>query len=267
MTQSSYTILLTASINPNGMSYTLLQDVEERKAQYVNAINYYLSNTKCKLVFCNNSGEDIYADLHGNIDRLECLAFYGNDFDKTLGKGYGEYLIINYAFEHSRFIKKSKYIIKITGRLIVENLFKSISFSNQVWAFDSQKVFVQAHQEDNKMLDSRCFVGDKNFYRLFLSQKNMINDSKGYFFEHFLFDTIDKNGINAHFFVIPLCYKGKSGTFGTIYDNKINSSFENLVIARNYCELFRKNNSKLNINVLWISFLSLFIRLYKAFFK
>ena len=41
-------ILLTACVNPNGMSKTVLQDVELRRKQYVNALNFYLL-TECLL--------------------------------------------------------------------------------------------------------------------------------------------------------------------------------------------------------------------------
>lgn len=34
-------VLLTACVNPNGMSKTVLQDVELRRKQYVNALNFY----------------------------------------------------------------------------------------------------------------------------------------------------------------------------------------------------------------------------------
>ena len=55
--RKNITLLLTACINPNGMSYTVLQDPNERKIQYEEALNYYLTKTKCKIVFVENTGE------------------------------------------------------------------------------------------------------------------------------------------------------------------------------------------------------------------
>lgn len=52
-------ILLTGCINPNGMPFTQLTDTSDRQKQYVDAIHYYINNTDCKIVFCENSNTDI----------------------------------------------------------------------------------------------------------------------------------------------------------------------------------------------------------------
>ena len=39
-------LLLTACINPNGMSYTVVQDIELRKKQYRESLSFYLTHTK-----------------------------------------------------------------------------------------------------------------------------------------------------------------------------------------------------------------------------
>ena len=43
-------LLLTACINPNGMSYTVVQDIELRKKQYRESLSFYLTHTKYKIV-------------------------------------------------------------------------------------------------------------------------------------------------------------------------------------------------------------------------
>ena len=84
-------ILLTGCIDPNGMTYTALNNIEERKTQYVNAIRFYLKQTNYPIVFSENSGTDISYLFQDFIDsgKLECLSFIGNQ-DKQKGKGYGE---------------------------------------------------------------------------------------------------------------------------------------------------------------------------------
>lgn len=89
-------VLLTACVNPNGMSKTVLQDVELRRKQYVNALNFYLQETSLPICFVENTGFDMSCEFHSYIDsgRLEYLCFKGNNYDKSLGKGYGEAVII-----------------------------------------------------------------------------------------------------------------------------------------------------------------------------
>ena len=42
---SKLVLLMTACINPQGMSKTVLQNKEERLTQYKTALNWYLRNT------------------------------------------------------------------------------------------------------------------------------------------------------------------------------------------------------------------------------
>lgn len=118
------TLLLTACVNPNGMTYTVLQDIGERRKQYVDALSYYLENTSFPVVFCENTLCDFSALFQSYIDsgRLEYLTFDGNNYDRIKGKGYGEALIMIYAIEHSRLIRKDGYVTKITGRIKVQNI-------------------------------------------------------------------------------------------------------------------------------------------------
>lgn len=117
-------ILMTATVSPNGMGYTALQDPEERAAQYVEAIEFYLRETDLDIVFCENTGVNLFDRVcspakHG---RLECLAFCGNDYDRSRGKSYGEGVIVAYALRHSERLRRCSRVIKITGRVKIHNL-------------------------------------------------------------------------------------------------------------------------------------------------
>ena len=83
----STVILLTASISPDGMAYTAVQDSNERKRQYIDAIKFYIDSTNYPIIFCNNSGEDLSVEFPEVRNRVEFLSFFGNDYDKQLGKG------------------------------------------------------------------------------------------------------------------------------------------------------------------------------------
>mgnify|MGYP006928564830 FL=1 len=118
-------LLMTACINPQGMANTALQDVEIRKKQYLDAVNYYLVHTHFNIIFVENSGFDISSLYQEYIEkgRIEVITYYGNNFDKKLGKGYGEGLIICRALHQSKLLHDSKaLVIKVSGRHVVKNI-------------------------------------------------------------------------------------------------------------------------------------------------
>lgn len=118
-------IVLTACVNPNGMSFTALQDWKVRKQQYVEALDFYLTTTPLPVVFIENSNTDFSEEFHSWIEqgRLEYITYNGNSsFDKIKGKGYGEALMLLYAIENSSLLRQCRHLIKITGRLQVQNI-------------------------------------------------------------------------------------------------------------------------------------------------
>lgn len=214
-------ILLTACINPNGMAYTVLQDSDERLRQYREALDWYLQHVNCKIVFVENTGYDIspmYADAIAS-GRLEVLTFQGNDFDKSRGKGYGEALIIEYALNHSKFLKEDVNVVKITGRLICENVGK---MCRRYTDTDTVYGLIRNDGENNLELNSQVIVAPTHFWtRYFIPKKDNINDSKRYWFEHLLYDVICEWKTDGHRFKdmwIVFKLKGMSGSNG----NKIN---------------------------------------------
>lgn len=100
-------LFLTACVNPNGMAYTKLNNLEERLRQYKEALNWYLDHTDMRILLVENSGCDFSDCYQRQIDegRLEFLCFEGNDYDRSRGKGYGEAAIMEYGIAHSRLIK------------------------------------------------------------------------------------------------------------------------------------------------------------------
>ena len=55
--------------------------------------------------------------------RLEYITFDGNSgFDRIKGKGYGEAIIILYAIKHSQKLHNCKFFIKVSERIIIENI-------------------------------------------------------------------------------------------------------------------------------------------------
>lgn len=217
-------LLLTACINPKGMSFTVVNNEIDRLHQYLISLNWYLVNTKFKILFVENTNYDVSAYFKEYIEagRLECLTFDGNSFDPALGKGFGESLIIEYALSNSIFLQFSNLIIKITGRIIVENIATLVKNTspNCVYAdFGRSK-------NDRDKLFSVCVIAPVHFWNLFIQNKTMINDSNGVYFEHILKYTVDRWIENKGRFSIihrPIKYIGKSGSTGQDYNRRFQS--------------------------------------------
>lgn len=217
MKNSRIVILLTACVNPKEMAFTKLQDVQERIFQYKNALRFYLENTDFNIVIVENTLYDLGFDIDSN--RVEYLTFDGNNYDKSLGKGFGEALIIDYALNNSFFLNDADYIIKITGRLQVENIIKIIKYL-KLNDFNLGNTVFSNITWDMKFCYSYFFIANKIFLNTFLELKNDINDSKSIYFEHVLMNSIiNWKKSNNNFLVLkfPILINGISGSTGEKY--------------------------------------------------
>lgn len=245
-----FVLLLTACVSPNGMSFTVVQDPMERKKAYLESLKYYLDATRFRIVFCNNSGEDLSGELLDKDGRVEFLSFYGNDYDKSFGKGYGEFGIIQYAMQHSRFIYDATYIVKITGKLKITNLLKAIKISLAVLGKKPNLLFVNLINEKNGgVADSRYFVSTKDFYNRFLGRKNNINDAVCYYFERLLYDVVEeaKDDFIVLGFAIPLAIEGQSWTSGEEYCGRKLNWYDELIYCQGFCKEYKKQTNEKSI--------------------
>lgn len=215
MKPSKLLIFLTACVNPNGMKYTKLQDKDLRARQYVSAINFYLQHTSYRILMVENSNYDLYSLIVTPKDRFEYLTFDGNNYDRNLGKGYGEAMIIDYASKHSSFFKDADFIVKITGRDIVVNVNALIKEMR-----DSSYLYANIKSGDGHLICHSRLVGFPKSYlqHIFLKYKEYINDSEMYYFEDLLFETA-KGHIRE--FLHPILTVGVSGSTG----EKLSPSF------------------------------------------
>jgi hypothetical protein len=213
-------ILLTGCINPDGMHFTTLQNVDIRKNQYIDAINHYLEQTNCQILFVENSGCDLSSEFINrppkDLERLEFLTFQGNNYDKRLGKGYGEMSILSYALTNSSFIKDCAFICKITGRYKVLNIKKLLQFYTE----SDCNIMVKVNQKLNSA-DSRIFVANDTFFKEYLIKySGMLNDSNGCYFEHVLSKAVLEAIVNGGTY-LPFKHKprisGQSGSKNHFY--------------------------------------------------
>lgn len=226
----NYVLLLTACVNPGGMVYTSLQNIDERAGQYKAALKWYLANTDLKIVFVENTMTDFSSEFceYINSGRLEYITFDGNNFDRKLGKGYGEAMIIETALKNSAVISKADYLIKITGRLILGNL-NTILKKHKPLSDDC--VFA-----NTGLVNGHCYCLSSFFIcpplflqNYFVPKKERINDAAGYFFEHLLYNSLlwwlkDHNSHRE--FKVPFKFIGSSGSTNSQYSLEKFSGFK-----------------------------------------
>jgi hypothetical protein len=125
----SFVMLLTASINPRGMTLLKVTDPGERRRQYERSLRYLLSRPCPQIsgvVFVENTGADLgefrAAAREYAGTETEFLSLDLNDYPRALGKGYGEFQMLDRAMETSRLVRSANYLAKLTGRLRLGNL-------------------------------------------------------------------------------------------------------------------------------------------------
>lgn len=213
-------IFLTGCIDPKGMSYTALNNPNVRRRQYVEAITWYLQSTDFPILFVENSGTDISTEFTPYIEngRLEVITYDGNNYDRSLGKGYGEAQIMKYGFGHSRFLQQDDtLVIKITGRFICKNI------NEIVRKYHSKNtVYANISKDDwgGNIASSGFVIAPYRFWNeYFLPRREELNDSKRFHFEHLLYESVckcTKDGMrHREFWKIPQM-EGVSGTSGQL---------------------------------------------------
>lgn len=272
MTMSSiydkqFVILMTACVRPDGMIYTSLQDPWIRASQYVEAIDFYLRETDYNIVFCENSGVDLWNEISASQKetRLEYLTFNGNNYDKKYGKGYGEAKIIQHAFQHSIFLKEASYVIKITGRVKVLNIdelakgFSKAQLSKDIIGVD--------FSSDMGRISSVCFWTSKSWIQQAMEKyAEVIRDDGVLNFEGALYKAIVESP-NLKILRVNLKLKGVSAGFNVPYRNH-NDNDHKCDHYHILCSIYKARKD------LWNLFLSLipfgyyeFLRLTRDFFS
>jgi hypothetical protein len=200
-------LVMTASIDPKGMpAARSLPDPKVREEDYVNALDYYLVNHPrfTKIVFAENSGwplDRLYAvaKKHNAQERVEFLSFSINDFPRELGKSYGELLLLDHVIEQSRFVRQSKYVVKITGRAKIPNLTQLLKSAPEGVDFygdlrDHRLYALLGTKLCGQHGESRVFLITPQFYNLHFRGKYVqMNESKGSFIENLIYEVVKKN--------------------------------------------------------------------------
>lgn len=217
--------IITGTIRPDsGMGGVALNNENERLLQYKKSMEFFIKSKAFeKIIFCENSnfGLEEFQEVKQLANQmhisLELLSFQGNLEKANLqGKGYGEGEILNYIIDNSSLIKGEDYFIKITGRLVIDNIAKIVSL------VDKRNTYFNIPNLSRKeFYDTRVYgMPIDQFINCFLYSYLGVNDEKGIFLEHRYTDIISINNISIKNFPRYPRIKGISGTLGIEYTYK-----------------------------------------------
>ncbi|WP_273887057.1 hypothetical protein [Rubrobacter naiadicus] len=214
-------LILTATVDPEDMVFTKRNDPKVRLEDYKRSLTLWLNEPSVyRIVFCENSLYDItdlirIAEQYEEADkRIEFLSFYGQDFPKERGKGYGELKILSHICQRSYLFNQSQSFIKVTGRLYVKNIQKIVAYLSK------SEVDIMCKLNANlSWADTRCFGGSTAFLeRYLLPLSEQIHDVEGIFLEHVLARASHKAMSEGKKWALPPVRPNFIGISGT--DNK-----------------------------------------------
>lgn len=212
-------ILLTATIAPHNVPNLKRVDHLQRENDYLEAIKFY-SKFKIPIVFCENSNTKSESILNFFKNKKIYFEYFSFESKKSIeGKGKGEAEILSYAFLNSKILRKSKKIVKITGRYKIKNLLKQVNNLND------NTIYVNL-TKSLSYSDSRFFIFNTFFYEHYFSKEfNKIDEINNIFMEHILLKSTLNYIADFNNWSLPkqkIIYEGVYGTNNTSYKkNKI----------------------------------------------
>jgi len=219
MKLKNYCILMTASIRQQNEKQGARSSVTDRENDYLTALRFYTS-LRIPVVFCDNSelqSDAIIRFCSEHSDQVEYISFLSHQ--SHLGKAHGEKEILDKAHQVSEKMKGSDYVIKVTGRLRVKNLMRTLG------KLSKKEFTVSANLGRNlTWADSRFFIYRKDFYASYLEPalRHHLNEPARIYFEHCLAKAIHRLlSESGGFQLLPLFpeYGGRNGTTNKKYDH------------------------------------------------
>ena len=226
MKSFDFSIILTCTVNPIQMPNLVRSNPEIRFQDYKKSFNFWVNNAFVnKIILLENSNFDLsyFNEVAENIKNKEIEIISSNsnnEYDKSLGKGYGQYLCLKEIFEQSQIAKTTKYFIDVTGRHCVKN-FKAI-----IKDIIKNESDIYVNITDNlKFADANIYGGTKNFFiNYLLPETKKTNDSQNKIFENCVASATLKaisDGMNLSKTPIYADIEGFIGTNGKKYKQSI----------------------------------------------
>jgi hypothetical protein len=223
MSLASVVVLLTATVDPRGMTRTLIVDPDTRLREYHAVIRDMVAQLPgVPVVVCDNSGLGVERVALGEPAELwpqqvQFVSFDDHREAVRRGKGYGEMGIIEHVLRHVPAVAAADVVVKVTGRYRVANagpLIRRIAAAGPADAVvDLIAGLTQA--------DCRFFASSPRFLRDYLvPTRESIDDDKGVCFEHVLAWAVHRamaDGLVWHPMPDVPIIVGRSGTSGYYY--------------------------------------------------
>jgi hypothetical protein len=230
------TLVMTSSIDVNGMTSSSRPDPFLREQDYLGTLTYYLTRHPDvrRIVFIENSGWPLdrlkqavsRCNPHGK--EVELISLNCNQFPRTLGKSYGEMLLLDEGLSRSQLAAKAPYIAKITGRIYVDNLTQVLKSVRKPFEFmvdlrDHGLYEMLRLPASGRYGDSRLFVVSLRFYNEVLRGKyTQLDEGNQKFIETLLYN-VAKDPCYAsrtiRRFPVEAFYRGLAGHLNKQYDS------------------------------------------------
>jgi hypothetical protein len=219
MNKDTFCLLLTGTIAPNDVPNLKRMSRSERERDYFNSLRKWLEMDYTVIFVENSNYKSILIDSLQNYSNFEYLKFISNY--STLGKSHGEAEIIEFAFNNSRLLNNYDIIVKITGRLFVNNLINVINIFGE-----KRKVYVIGWFKFNlEFADSRIIAAKKSFYENYLIKEFAnVDESKGIYLEHIYARAIHRCMADGLLWQMPSevpVFEGVAGTANVQYNNNL----------------------------------------------
>lgn len=189
-------IVLTATVAPQVSSYSVHNDPDKRKKEYLEAIAFYRRFSK--VYFLENSGYPVRDDADfSREDAGLVYRSYEKPADKNRNKGSLEFEMLD------RFVRdelKEDGFIKITGRYLYGNFRELFDFT--VEQADRRELLIDAYCRKKSAFTS-LFYSSRALYRArFAGAHAEMKDAPGRWAEHVYYERL--RGFSGYGFFRPL---------------------------------------------------------------
>ncbi|SDS46302.1 hypothetical protein [Opitutus sp. GAS368] len=214
-------VVFTASVNPHAQASITAGNLS-REDEYIEAISANvrlgrLSGVNATYILAENS-EAAAMRLRSACGQLgvrfmQC-AVTPEGFFK--GKGHSEALMLNEVIERLPDEPSSMVLLKVTGRLQVQNMDRLICAARNTSSDSLVNLYSRA-----KYADTRVMVISGSFWKLVMPLVETIDDSKHRYLEHIVplaISTATKAGLKCDYLLPPPQIRGRSASTGQIYE-------------------------------------------------
>ena len=234
--EKDFALLMTATIDIQGMPKAYPTVPEQRQQDYINSLSYYIHFHPRirKIIFVENSGWPLnklktVTQENPHKKDIEFISLDCNHFPRKLGKGYGESLLIEKGVKQSHLIENVTHFAKITGRIYLKNITQILEtitqsydclcdYKDQGWRLKRLGGEKTAHPH----CDTRFLVFRKEFYRdciqpLHQKHREKTEDKIYFYVESQYYKAIragTKNHTIVSRFSVEPNFQGVAGHFG-----------------------------------------------------